>query len=102
MLLVSMLVPCFVDGVRPGLGQCRAALLLRARAAYCSGIAAASVVICSMQHKGGISVVKMRLYDAYQVQAALRLAQAQVGPETGGHLNAAPRTNDSTRIARNR
>ena len=33
---------------------------------------------------------------------ALRLAQAQVGPETGGHLNAAPRTNDSTRIARNR
>ena len=34
--------------------------------------------------------------------AALRLAQAQVGPETGGHLNAAPRTNDSTRIARNR
>ena len=36
------------------------------------------------------------------VSPALRLAQAQVGPETGGHLNAAPRTNDSTRIARNR
>ena len=34
--------------------------------------------------------------------AALRPAQVQVGPETGGHLNAAPRTNDSTRIARNR
>ena len=33
--------------------------------------------------------------------AALRLAQAQVGPETGGHLNAAPRTNDSTPIATN-
>ena len=35
-------------------------------------------------------------------RTALPLAQAQVGPETGGHLNAAPRTNDSTRIARNR
>ena len=40
--------------------------------------------------------------DAKGTLPALRLAQAQVGPETGGHLNAAPRTNDSTRIARNR
>ena len=27
--------------------------------------------------------------------------QRQLGPETGGHLNAAPRTNDSTPIATN-
>ena len=43
-----------------------------------------------------------RMLGLEQPGAALRLAQAQVGPETGGHLNAAPRTNDSTRIARNR
>ena len=47
------------------------------------------------------SAAKSARCRLWRAGLALWLAQAQLGPETGGHLNAAPRTNDSTPIASN-